>query len=155
MLSVIKSSTESVITTASIIKTAAEFASKKIKYKSPASKDILTSLQEIRTSVQLSNNIFLKEAMKKQSNTGVGILVEPLTTSQGSLLGRQSVILASQIASALQKKKIEYKILNLESILRSSFPTAKDIPVLIIPCTKYSGRSGQFKQTELNAKITL
>ncbi|EDM25171.1 hypothetical protein LNTAR_24636 [Lentisphaera araneosa HTCC2155] len=153
-LAVLKSSVGSIQTTASILRTAVEFAKLKIKYKAPDSKSITVSSSKIDQAIPLETSLFLKEAIKTQSKEGsVGLLVEPLSTKQGSLLGKQALVLSSQISSSLAKRKIEYTVLNLDSILRSDFPTAKSMPVIIIPCIKFSARSGWYLQSELNKRI--
>ncbi|WDE96032.1 hypothetical protein PQO03_09930 [Lentisphaera profundi] len=153
-LAVIKSSSDSIMTTASILRTSVAFAKNKIKYKAPNSKEITDLIKKSVLPIPLEKNIFLQEIFQKQSADGViGLLIEPLSTTQGSLLGKPSTILASQVGSALIKKKIEYRILNLDSILRTSFPSAKSMPVLIIPCTTYAARSGSHLQSALNKLV--
>ncbi|MDD7983615.1 hypothetical protein PQO01_01455 [Lentisphaera marina] len=153
-LAVLKSSSASIQTTASILRTAVEFAKNKIKYTSPSSKAITELASKHSQAIAPELSLYLKEAIEKQSKEGnIGILIEPLSTKQGSLLGNQTLVLASQISSALIKRKVEYSLLNLESILRSHFPSAKQMPVLIIPCVKLSARSGWYLQSELNKRI--
>ncbi len=153
-LAVLKSSLLSVITCAEIIKTAKLFANEKIEYKSPSSNDLKTTLANSQLSIPLDASLYLKPVYDQQKENGtIGLVVEAISPARQPLLGKEALLLTSQIGHSLNKKKIDYSLLELETTMKTGFPSPIKMPIIIIPSTKYTFRSGWMSISKLEQHL--
>ena len=123
--------------TADVLNSAWELAKNKTKFKASdilddAIESKVESLLQERTLIELP----LYRDVYSAGNSGlVGVLAEPYYTYKQSSLGDTSRILAANIMGSLKENKITYRSLNLISVLKKGLPTAKEMPILIIPAS--------------------
>ena len=123
--------------TADVLNSAWKLASEKKKFKA---ENILDDIIESKVDTLIQQRTLIEMPLFKDvysaGNSGqIGVLAEPYYTHRQSSLGDASKILAANIMGTLKENKLTYRSLNLLSVLKKGLPTAKEMPILVVPAS--------------------
>ncbi|MCM8527991.1 MAG: hypothetical protein NE327_15825, partial [Lentisphaeraceae bacterium] len=127
---------------ADVLNSAWSIAQNKTKYKSD---DILDDISDSKLDALLAKRTLIQMPLFRDVYSSpqagiIGVLAEPYYTHKQGALGYTSRYLAANIMGSLKAQKITYRSINLLNALKKGVPSAKEMPILIVPaCNLSSG----------------
>ena len=155
VLAVSKMGAIGISATADVLNTAWDIAKNKTKFKGEDLLDDISEskLDELLAKRTLAQMPLFKDVYSSPDSGLVGVLAEPYYTYKQGAFGYASRYLAATIMGSLKSSKTTYRSLNLLSVLKKGLPSAKDMPILIVPACDISSGFRWIKKRDIEKAL--